>query len=672
MWGGETMLGVEGGGARGGTAADGYAILDTPAERCFDDLAILAAECCDAPIALVSVLTPERQWFKARVGLDDPETPIADAICALVADQSDLIVVPDLTIDERTRASELVTRDGGARFYAGAPLLTPAGDRLGTLCVLDERPRPQGLSPRESETLRRLARQAAAQLELRRMIAERDGSIDQRRAAHARLSDAADVLAVSERHWRELFEKLSEGFLVGELIRDVDGSAVDWRYLDVNQAWAELVGVEAGTALGRTVREVLPGIEDVWIDDPARVCGTGVPASFVRRVGALGRDYEGHVFRLDPERFAMIFVEVTDRVQAGRRIEALLSLGDRLRGAETVPEMTRIASRIVGETLEATRAGFGRIDLDAETIELERDWTRAGTTSIEGTHRFADYGDLLNEMLVGDPLVIDDVRVDPRTAADPLPMLELGIGAMVNMPVRERGRTVAAFIVHDDRPRHWTPDELSFLRNVADRVEVGAARLRAEERQAVLNQELSHRLKNTLAMVQAIAGQTLKPVTERDAVASFEQRLGALASAHDVLLGKGWGAADLGKVATGVLEVLDGRDRFHIDGPPIDLGARAALSTSLLLHELGTNAVKYGALSVDGGTVTLGWTVEEGMLVARWTETGGPPAEVPKRHGFGSRLIRMGLVGTGGVTTSYDATGFSATMTAPLAELTQS
>lgn len=665
------MTGMQADGAGERTAIDDYAILDTPPEQAFDDIVLLAADYCAAPVALVSLFDGDRVWFKARVGYADRETAKPDSICVRVCDEPDLVVIPDLRADPRTADSPVVTQAEGARFYAGVPLTGGGSERLGSLCILDTVPRPDGLSDREAEALRRLARQADTQLRLHRLLAQRNSHIAITRAAQTRIAAAADVLAISERRWRELFEKLSEGFLVGELIRDADGRAVDWRYLDVNQAWGELLGLDPADAIGRTVREVVPNVEQAWIDEIAAVCATGIPATFVRRVGLRARDYEGHAFQLDGDRFAMIFVEITDRIQAARRIEALLTLGDRLREAATIPDMTRIASQMVGETLEATRAGFGRIDLQAETIEMERDWTMPGVRSIEGTHRFADYGDLLSELLVGEALVIDDVRVDPRTADDPEPMLGLGIGAMINMPVRDRGKTVAAFFVHDARPRHWGTDELAFLRNVADRVEVGVARLRAEDRQKVLNQELSHRLKNTLAMVQAIAGQTLKRVTERDAVASFEQRLGALASAHDVLLGKGWSSADLHSVATGVLEVLDGRDRFRVAGPEIDLGPRAALSASLLLHELGTNAVKYGALSVDSGTVSVGWAVEDGLLVLRWTEEGGPPAMVPKRHGFGSRLINMGLLGTGGVATHYDDTGFSATITAPVSELHQ-
>lgn len=650
---------------------DDYDILDTPAERAFDDLVALASDCCGAPIALVALLTPERQWFKARIGLAEQEMPISEAICVLAIDQPDLFVIPDLAADRRTAANTLVTRAGGVRFYAGAPLRTASGTAIGTLCVLDTVPRPHGLSTREAEALRRLAREVMAQLELRRMLAERDGRIEQRGRVNTELADARDVLSISERHWRELFEKLSEGFVVGDLIRDRDGRAIDWRYLDVNEAWSGLLGLSAEEAIGRTVRDVLPETEQRWIDEVASVCDTGLPRTFVRRIGRLRRDYEAHAFQLEGDRFAMIFVEITDRLQAARRLEALLTLGDRLREASDIDDMTFIAARIVGETLNAKRAGFGRIDQAAETIEMQRDWTVPGIVSIEGLHRFADYGDLLPPLLAGDPLVIDDVRTDPRSAADPMPMLDIGIGALVNMPVRERGRTVAAFFVHDTEPRRWSPEELDFLRNVADRLEVGVARLRGEGRQRVLNQELSHRLKNTLAMVQAIAGQTLKRVTERDAVASFEQRLGALASAHDVLLGKGWAAADLATVAARVLEVLDGRDRFRIEGPPVELGARAALSTSLLLHELGTNAVKYGALSVESGTVAVTWTVDDATLRLDWTEYGGPAAVVPKSNGFGSRLINLGLVGTGGVTVRYQATGFSASMYAPMTELQQ-
>jgi two-component sensor histidine kinase len=233
---------------------------------------------------------------------------------------------------------------------------------------------------------------------------------------------------------------------------------------------------------------------------------------------------------------------------------------------------------------------------------------------------------------------------------------------------------VAIFYVHFDRPGKWSAEVLAFLRNVADRVEIGVARLKAESQQRVLNHELSHRMKNTLAMVQAIAGQTLKGVSDRDAIEAFSSRLHALSKAHDVLLKQSWIAADIGDVIRNVTSTLEAADRFEFSGRPLTIGPRATLSLSLLMHELCTNAVKYGALSVKGGTISISWTVDSAAdeLVLSWRERGGPETRQPNRHGFGSRLIRMGLIGTGGVDLRYPPSGFEGDFRAPLPEVQRS
>lgn len=198
----------------------------------------------------------------------------------------------------------------------------------------------------------------------------------------------------------------------------------------------------------------------------------------------------------------------------------------------------------------------------------------------------------------------------------------------------------------------------------------------AQEQQQIVNQELSHRMKNMLAMILSIATQTLRSVPDREPVEAFEKRIHALSAAHDVLLQQEWTAAPLDAVASAVLQTFAQTTRLKFSGPQVSLGPRATLSVSLLLHELATNATKYGALSNDEGHVGVSWRVDgdgdEGDLVLDWEESGGPPVKEPARRGFGSRLIRLGLVGTGDVDLRYQPTGFRAEMRAPLAQIHQS
>lgn len=198
-------------------------------------------------------------------------------------------------------------------------------------------------------------------------------------------------------------------------------------------------------------------------------------------------------------------------------------------------------------------------------------------------------------------------------------------------------------------------------------------RKREEQQAAMLSAEISHRLKNSLAVVQAIASQTLRSVPDRAVVTTFTRRLQALSAAHQLLLQQSWSSAPIREVVQSALTTLDRIERFDIAGPQIDLDPQVTLSLSLLLHELATNAMKYGALSVAEGRVAVGWRLEGAAdspdMIFEWRETGGPSVRAPDRLGFGSRLIQMGLGGVGEVAIDYPPIGVVVRIRAPLSQL---
>jgi GAF domain-containing protein len=147
-----------------------YDVLDTVPEEVFDDLTELAARICEAPIAMITLVDEKRQWFKSKVGVTINETSRDISFCAHAITQPDLFIVPDATRDPRFAKSPLVVSQPHIRFYAGAPLITPDGYALGTLCVIDKVPRE--LRPDQKQALRILSRHVVTQLELRRHAKE--------------------------------------------------------------------------------------------------------------------------------------------------------------------------------------------------------------------------------------------------------------------------------------------------------------------------------------------------------------------------------------------------------------------------------------------------------------------------------------------------------------------
>lgn len=152
------------------SALKGYGVLDTPNEVQFDAIVRDAAKALGTPIALISLIDENRQWFKAKVGLEPAETPRSISFCTHAIHGNDTMIVRDATQDDRFSANPLVTGDVGIRFYAGAPLKTEDGKRIGTLCVIDTKAHPEGMNDRDRAALESLARRTMQALELRRVM----------------------------------------------------------------------------------------------------------------------------------------------------------------------------------------------------------------------------------------------------------------------------------------------------------------------------------------------------------------------------------------------------------------------------------------------------------------------------------------------------------------------
>ena len=234
----------------------------------------------------------------------------------------------------------------------------------------------------------------------------------------------------------------------------------------------------------------------------------------------------------------------------------------------------------------------------------------------------------------------------------------LAIGAAVallfsrDISVAVRGLVVDARAVAAGEAVSTAPDSLSEIAEVRAALHDAAAQLRAREaeehrahqRQRLMINELNHRVKNTLATVQSLARQSLGRPAEVPGLPAFNERLLALARAHDLLTKSVWEGADLQDILRQTLEPYE--DQTVLAGPPIALSPNAALALSMVFHELATNAAKYGALSTPDGTVAVVWHADPRAIhhvTLHWEERGGPTVSTPSRSGFGSRLIAASL-----------------------------
>jgi PAS domain S-box-containing protein len=237
--------------------------------------------------------------------------------------------------------------------------------------------------------------------------------------------------------------------------------------------------------------------------------------------------------------------------------------------------------------------------------------------------------------------------------------------------LEEGGALDERWHLRKDGSRFWASGQLMALRSEDGRLEGYVKILRdrtdqreTEDRQRTLMHELNHRMKNTLAVVQAITAQSFRSARSlEEASTSITARIGAYAKAHDILLQRDWVGMTMRAVveATAANLALEGSERLRMHGPTMELGRQAALSFSLVFHELATNARKYGALSGDEGSVDVVWALSTAGGAQRfqlsWIETGGPTVVPPQRKGFGSRLLQSSLRAFGNADVEFPPEG---------------
>jgi signal transduction histidine kinase/PAS domain-containing protein len=461
-------------------------MLDTPAEQAFDDIVLLAKSICNTPVALVSLVDRDRQWFKAKIGTDLDQTPLDTSVCALAIREEGLFQVEDLSADPRTAAMSLVTCAPNIRFYAGIPLVTAAGIPLGSLCVIDVEPRPGGLTAPQAEALAALGRQTMNQIELATLFRQRE-----------------DALAASHS--------------VGTWDWDVQRNRV---YADGR--FARIYGVDpAFAAVGAPIEHFF---NRVHADDLPRLrqeieasLATGEAfSSEYRLVGAEGRTYwlvaQGRP-QLDsvsrkPIRFPGISYDVTEQKGREQRAAALLSFSDRVRDLIDPADIISAGCETLGEALGALRVGYGTIDVAEESVVIARDWHRPGAPSLGGSkHYFRSYGSFIDDLKRDVTVVIDDVAAHPQTAGHIEKVRSIDVAALVNLPLIEHGALVALIYVHDSRVRHWTDEEVALVRDVAERVRNATERRRAESALAALNASLEAEVEKRTTELMAMEEQ---------------------------------------------------------------------------------------------------------------------------------------------------------------------
>jgi two-component sensor histidine kinase len=336
----------------------------------------------------------------------------------------------------------------------------------------------------------------------------------------------------------------------------------------------------------------------------------------------------------------------------------------------------RITS-LVSRLLRVPVALVSLVDADRQFFKsstgLREPWASARQTPL--SHSFCQH-----VVTSGEPLIVGDARTHPVVRTNPA-VRELGVTAYLGVPlVTPAGHVLGSLCAIDTRPRTWSPANIAIMNDMAAIVmrEIAlhreiAQRKNAERQQQVLIAELHHRVKNTLAVVQSLVELSIRHTESLDAFRkSISGRIASLAKSHTLLVDGQWLSVGLRTMIEGELEAHESGNRITVTGDDVLLPSRIAVAVGMAMHELITNAAKYGALSAPDGRVNVSWTIVPktggDVLLLDWFERGGPTVLPPSRRGFGSLLLDrvLGPELGGKITTVFDPAGLTARIEAQL------
>jgi len=493
---------------------------------------------------------------------------------------------------------------------------------------------------------------------------ERERIMQALREGEERLQVAQDVAGLGVWDWDHRAGRIAwspQMFRLTGIAADQDGA-------DLFAVWLGVLHSEDRARMEQEVKHLLRTLEPLTAEYRI-VAPDGSARWLLMRAQSLPDD-AGR-----PLRTVIVNLDITSSKESEVRERFLLSLSDRIRDLLRPDEILTAVTEALGRHMGVSRLGYGEICKTAASLTVFADWHAEDAPDLRRERSLLPLGPaIVEELRAGRVLVIEDVLSDPRVVGHRDVYEAERVRASIYVPLAKEGQPRAVLYLHGRTARRWTPGEVELCRDVAERTWAAFERSRANARQRLLMNELNHRVKNTLATVQSIAAQSFKSGQSRAAREAFEARLFALSKTHDVLTRENWEGADLGDIVEEALSPYrrDHAERYQIVGEPVQLPPRVALSLAMAMHELSTNAAKYGAFSADSGRVTVRWQIvqtrEERRLILEWEEKGGPPVQAPTRKGFGSRLIERGLTRelAGEVGLDYRPEGVVCTIRFPL------